>query len=99
MVLDFHLNFASIVSIQGGESGMPFQGATDSCMQNPRHCSSARVAGNSPPTCFAGEICWSVVEVQICRCELGLICSRGSGAAPPGAQANLRKLAVRNSPN
>ena len=29
--------------------------------------------------------------------DFGLICSRGPGAAPPGAPANLRKLAVQNS--
>jgi len=34
MVLDFHLNSASIVSIQGGKGGMPFQGATE-CIQRP----------------------------------------------------------------
>ena len=57
----------------------------------------ASVAWNSQRDCFTGQICRRMPEVQIRRCELGLICSRGPGAAPPGAPANLRKLAVRNS--
>ena len=55
------------------------------------------VAWNSRRTCFAGQICQRLAEVQIRPCEVGLICSGGLGAQPPGAPANLRKLAVRNS--
>jgi hypothetical protein len=55
------------------------------------------VAWNSRRTCFAGQICQRLAEVLIRPCKLGLICSRGPGAQPPGAPANLRKLAVRSS--
>ena len=45
------------------------------------------------------QICLGLFEDLICTLIFGKFAGRDPGAQPPGAQANLRKLALRNRAN
>ena len=45
------------------------------------------------------QICLGLSEALICTLIYGKFARMGPGAVPPGAQANLRKLALRNRAN
>ena len=45
------------------------------------------------------QICLGLFEALICTLIFGKFAGRGPGAVPPGAEANLHKLALPNSAN